>query len=314
MSGTAIASLQGIVQSFAEGIAKRFKTSVKWVDLYAEHEDMKNNQRYRLEITVNNAQYGTVSQSTLKPSFIYQQASSNDSPLPSTMQVSKTETTTSTFTWSLEEGLTLGAKQQAEAKADLPLLAGAEVQISFTEELSFSSIQTTTDTKTETWTINETVTLAPKMETNATWVINQSQVTCPYTIDISMSGYVAIWFKDKIEYNGPSGGSHWLWFIPVGTVAQSVNNPNFTSTDQGAKYSCVGAFTGVGATTASLSIVTYPLGTVIPPQGTPSVESISSELVRTDISKVPLLPLSRGTQSAASAKNFAAPDRPVGVE
>lgn len=54
-----------------------------------------------------------------------------------------------------------------------------------------------------------------------TAVVSTESFDADYTYVVDFSGYVPIWFNDKIDFNRPPGqGSdfHWLWFVPVQVI------------------------------------------------------------------------------------------------
>jgi hypothetical protein len=256
-----ISKLHDIVHSWANNIAKNFHTSVRWVDLEAKQDDMRNWQQYRVIADVVDTNYGQPVQKKHDNSYAFQQESSNGGSLPSTLQFSKSQTTTSTFSWMMTEGLSITGTEKFTVEFALPALAKTESETTVSINLNVSSTQQQTDTVTETWTVSEVVSLAPNLVTNVRWVINQIEVDCPFTVDVRVTGAVGVWFNDKIEFRGQSGGKHWLWFIPIAEIAAQAGNPNFTANGAEARFRCHGQFIGVGATNASLYVQTYPLGT-----------------------------------------------------
>lgn len=145
--------------------------------------------------------------------------------------LSKSWQTQSNFTWYLKETVKLTAKQTLKGKISLPLLADAESQTEIDAEFDIESQQQRSTTTTKTWTVQETVTLAANCETVYTWVINKEEVDCPFTIAVNLTGNIAVWFEDKIDFDHPGGNDrHWLWYPSIERVAYDLRDPTGTGT------------------------------------------------------------------------------------
>jgi hypothetical protein len=259
----AVINLADLCQKWADGVAARYKTKVKYIDLFAQREGA--NQKYKLSCKLNAIDYGTAITKKLADSFAFQSYASNDSPNPSTAVLAKEWQTQSNFTWSLKETLKVSAKETLKGEVSLPLLANGEAQTEIGVEFDVESQQQWSTTATEKWTVQETVTLAANRQTVYTWIINREEIDCPFTIAVNLTGNIAVWFDDKIDLNHPGGGNrHWLWYPGIQLIASELRDPNLTLAANGANLVTHGTFSGIGATTNYVDIKTYPLGTIAP--------------------------------------------------
>lgn len=266
MADPNISDVEALVRDWGNKFAARYHTSCKWTDLYAKQHDMKKYQQYKVTFEPQDIHYGEPHITPQPDSYVYYQWTDNDTDLPQSSIFVHSTTTTSTFQWSLTEGLKLASMQevQLKGKASLPLVAEGEVQVKvgFTEELNFSSTQQKTETTTETWSIQENVTAEAQRSTRATWHVNKTKIDVPFTYDIRMTGSVAIWLHDKRDIGAPDGNGpnrHWLWFIPVARVFAEINNPNYVNAGGAVVFRARGTFSGVGATQSYMDVKAFPL-------------------------------------------------------
>ena len=91
----------------------------------------------------------------------------------------------------------------------------------------------------------------PRRSVECQTVIQVLSYVVPFTTPVKLTGSVAIWFNDKVDYNGNSD-YHWLYFVDIGTVISEVkSNRLITCDDYSVNYdgtsvtaSAKGALTG----------------------------------------------------------------------
>lgn len=247
---TQITDLQQISENFANMIASKYKTKVEWVCLDGTNPDLKQYPDKMLSFHVADPVYNwgqPISQHVL----LYHSVDKNEGSEPISVPFSRTETETDTFSWSITEGL----KYTASLKLSILI---AEVSGSYTIDLS--STQGKTETKQTSWTVGRTVTEAPYKETEITWLLERVKKHGNFTANVFVSGYVAIWFKDKIDYRDPNGNNkHWLWFVTPATVVSTVGASGFTIHGSSVSFNATGAIDfNVGIET-SLDVKETPL-------------------------------------------------------
>ncbi len=117
-----------------------------------------------------------------------------------------------------------------------------------TVTLSVTSTDSQTKTDTDSWTVQSQIVTAPGQTQSIQIFINTQSTTASFTYSYAFSGYVPIWFEDQIDIActglGPSGGKHWLWFIPVDTVIDAAASTGDASCAGFTSYPST--FTGVG--------------------------------------------------------------------
>jgi len=108
-----------------------------------------------------------------------------------------------------------------EGKAGVPLVA--EGKISATTELTLSSTQEKTESGTQEWSVDNPVVVPPLSLVVCQSLISTNKSNQDFTAKATITGYVAIWFVNKVD-------DHWLWFYPIGGVFQDIKNNNLGNT------------------------------------------------------------------------------------
>ena len=225
---------QDVAQEWANNVARRYGTSVRFVDLKAEHPDM---QQYKWAHT----EYNYLSTRLEDPGKLpqngqadtFEQWFSNGGSVDSTTVFTKEVVTENTFSIQFTESFKYG--MSAEASISIPATGGFKVSESF--EFNLSSTQAFTKKETKRWNIQQTIKIPPKKSVVLKFIL-QTDVYQDFWInsEIELSGYIGVWFNNKIDINrDPSQQSdfHWLWFIPVQTIVREVGKKNYRFNAEG---------------------------------------------------------------------------------
>ena len=232
MSNTSILCIDNdfkdVVQEFANIVASRYGTSVKWVDIKAEHPDM---QQYQWAHTSFTYLKTSLEDSGMKPmqgtSDYLEQWFDNGGSKESTSVFSRTDVTEDTFSIAFTESFKYGLSE--EISLELPDSVGAKVSTKL--EINLSSTQSFQTKSTKTWKIEQTIKIPPGKSVLIKYFIIQDYYQDFWiNSETQIDGYVAIWFNNKIDLNAdPSHQSdrHWLWFIPAYEIVQKSGKKNY---------------------------------------------------------------------------------------
>ena len=207
-----VSDLQDLANEWGKAFSKHYGTTCKWVDLHAKRSEMEKYKKYKISAKSENARYEGQGDSLELPGIVTTDSVNNDSSVQQSVTFKYSKTTTSSFTWTLKEGIKVGIK--VEFAVGVPPVASAKTTLS--TEMSFEATQSKTESESVTWSIDRNVVIPPRSEMDMIWTIKQKAVSAKFYADIILGGYFAIWNKDKIDVNRPGGNDkHWLWFIPI---------------------------------------------------------------------------------------------------
>lgn len=199
-----IENLQALATKWGNQSSKRNGTTCRWVKLHAEGWGMGQYPQYKISTKVLNVQYDPKYQEVPLPGQILTSSFKNNSDGVGSAHFKKTSQTTTSFSWSITEGLEVGISE--EITAGVPEVAQSKTTLSM--KMSLSSTQGQTKSETTGWEIDRTISVPPHESIEMTWAINESRITAVFHADIEITGFFAIWNNDKV--NG-----HWLYFVPV---------------------------------------------------------------------------------------------------
>lgn len=174
------------------------------MELHAEGWGMGQYPQYKISSKVLKVWYSQNYKEVPLPGQILTSSFNNNSGGVGSAHFKKSKQTTTTFSWSITEGIELGISE--EITAGVPEVAQSKTTLSV--KLSLSSTQGQSKSETESWEIDRTISVPAHTDIEMTWAINESDITATFYADIEITGYFAIWNNDKV--NG-----HWLYFVPV---------------------------------------------------------------------------------------------------
>lgn len=225
---------------------------LKWWDLYGRQPHLK--QQYpdkKISVRAENIKYGTISRKVDKPGYTYTQWFHNGGSLPIKGILHKTKSVTSEFKWSITESLKLGAEVSIDA--GIPEVIEGNIKIS--TELNLASNQEKSSLETDTFKVSHEISIPPKTRVKATMTITETEVEVPWTADMYVTGWLALWLETKCR-------GHWLWFLPIEQVASCDARLQAVLTpwgDSGIRYVAKGFFKGVRALRASVHKQEFPM-------------------------------------------------------
>ena len=128
------------------------------------------------------------------------------------------------FTWNVTENVKLGVS--VKLKAGVPFM-GAETTLS--TELSLSSMQGSTITKTSNYGASVKVPIAPQTHSWGQINLSFTDIATSWVGNVKMAGCVAVWFNKKVALNN-DGDYHFLWFVPIQSVFNDCIRNNIIDT------------------------------------------------------------------------------------
>lgn len=162
-----------------------------------------------------------------KPSEISSAVSSfvNNTPIEQDQDFSFELSTSQSFKWSTTN--TTSTQTDISVKAGIPDIAEVTEKMSVTIGVSTSNTQASE--KKQTWSLTPKIKCQANGTTKVSMVVRIQNYSIDWTARVKLSGNVAIWFRDKLNYPGGSG-EHFLWFIPVNVVLQECKDNNLIDT------------------------------------------------------------------------------------
>ncbi|MEW6735666.1 MAG: ETX/MTX2 family pore-forming toxin [Acidobacteriota bacterium] len=145
----------------------------------------------------------------------------------------------STFSWSLQEGIKVGVKVSGKAKVKEIFEIGAEMST----EISFSASQTWTETVVRRFSVNQTVTVPPRKIVEAKLLVDELTLTQRFHAKTTLCGYV--WIHGHYPCQG-----HYYWAIPITDIYRAFPEPGFTLSGDTVLYQGEGEFNGAGCVNA----------------------------------------------------------------
>ncbi|KAG0432469.1 hypothetical protein HPB47_020805 [Ixodes persulcatus] len=179
----------------------------------------------------------------MRPNVVYTQWVHNG-------QASSSQTTTverktehkKTATWHVEDGFSYSGSVTASASL---FIVNIETKHQISLNLNKGYREEVSDT--ETFSVNQVVTVPPMKSVKIDWIITDSVQEVPWTSTVSITGHIALKYKEKLE------GS-FLWYYNLFNLQDSrlkdAGNNIFL-------YTAKGTFTGVKAHEAHLRITEH---------------------------------------------------------
>lgn len=194
-------NLQDLVEEWGKAFSKHHGTTWKWVDLHASCPKMKDDQKHKINARVENVRYKGDEKVIDLPGIVDMDSTTNDASTVHKSTFKRSKSTTSSFTWTMKEGIDIGIF--LEFNVGVAPVASATTTI--TADVSVETTQSKSKTKTETWEVDRDVDVPAHTKMDIIWTIHQKQYSAKFYADVILNGYVAIWNDDKIDINHPGG-------------------------------------------------------------------------------------------------------------
>lgn len=193
---------------------------------YGRNKDTKGYMQYQTNVTApKDLIYSSLAQKDGGSALLGSYDTFNGGSQVIQHVVSLQQGLTDSFTWSTTEQLKVGVT--VKANAGIPLIGGAETKT--TTEITLSSTQGATTSKTSTYGTSTTVPIAPHSHSWGQVDLSFTELDTQWVGNAMMEGKVAIWFNNKVALNN-NGDYHYLWFIPIETVFSDCMRYNIINT------------------------------------------------------------------------------------
>ncbi|MBV6286166.1 ETX/MTX2 family pore-forming toxin [Pseudomonas aegrilactucae] len=206
-------------------------------------------EQYKMVVSDEHIEYYGNPNKVVVPQIASQQVLVNATSVEQSQSVKFSKATSSTFTWSLQEGIKLG--MSVTYKVGVAPIMSVETTIS--GELSFSSTQTNTQTETKTWEVAQPVIVPAKTQVQSVLIIDESRVTQNFHNKFTLSGSVCSNSPSKID-------GHYYWFHSVADIFTKFPQAGFTVRGNQVFYSGDGSFDGVAGIGTRLELTESPIG------------------------------------------------------
>ena len=122
-----------------------------------------------------------------------------------------------------------------------------------------SSTQEQQELKEKKWGLEQQLAVPANTKILALFTITQKKYDVQFTADVIITGYVAIWNKDRIDVNVPGGpDKHWLWFIPITNVFLERPTAGFVVQGDAVVFKTRGIFKGLEGIKSQIPLKEYP--------------------------------------------------------
>jgi hypothetical protein len=249
---TEIVDFQEIVERYANQIARERNTRVGWVCLDGSRPELRNYPSRKLSYTVGN------------PRFDWGDPSLRQSPpVSQTFPNNSSQTITTAIEWNqkikdvFKNSITTGIKLGASVEANFGIkLAGGKVTKSFEFNLSYTHAW---ENEVETtWKVSQSIPQAPRTLTEVEWSLDQESTKGRFRVNIAISGAVAIWFRDQIEWFDGTN-RHNLWFPSPGMIVRDLRPEGFEADGFRANFRSTGTVDAEVGIRSRLSVKDWPL-------------------------------------------------------
>lgn len=215
-----IHDFQKIAEEYANQIAKERNTKVVWVCLDGNRPELKNHRTQKLSYKVGKPRLDW-DEPSLKPDIMYDHVLENDSPETITTVVERSEKKTDTYKNSITTGISLGYAVEANFGVDF---AGGKVTQNIKFNFSYSHAW---EYEVErSWSVSQTIPQVPHSTTKVQWILEREAAKCSFRAEIDITGSVAIWFRDRIEWRNGTDKHH-LWFQNPGVIVKALQPDGF---------------------------------------------------------------------------------------
>ena len=184
----------------------------------------------------------------------------NDSAAEQKQTFTHSETVTQSFSWSTTETLQVGAS--ITVKAGIPKVA--EVEGTVSTELSLSTTQGATKTAEKTFGVQLELTVPPYTTLSAQQIVMRQTYDIPWTAEVILTRYVAVWFRNRWAMGGDPNDQHFLWFIPIAEVFRACREVNlvdltgYENLGWGVKAIASGKFSGAQGVSSHVNVDEHP--------------------------------------------------------
>ena len=267
-----LSDLQGITDAWGKWFSESHGTSCRFTAStnYDDQSDLAAYHRYQVGVTVTKVEFDPQPQPINLPPIVVEGWYDNATDVAQQDKFIEAAKTTQSFTWAVTRGIKLGIEVSAEVGA--PNVAKASTKI--TSEVSVSRTESNTTSNEQSWAVENPFNIPPRSSMQMQLIVNQEKYNVPFTMDLFLRGWVAVWSNDKITFGNES---HWLYFWSLWDVIKdcaehgladvSAFSPNIDRNPIGVEtlqrtdaiFQASGLFTGLQGVSYIVRARQYPL-------------------------------------------------------
>jgi len=249
-------SLQQITDAYGQWIARSNPPSGGLLfSASTDYSRISNYSQYQVSVGPPTIAYGignlpaTTSITSAATSF------NNGSDVAQSQSVTLSETTTQDFNWSTTQALSV----DVTVSASMSIPGIAQFGGSVSTDMTFSNTTGGSTSKTQNWTLGETLTVPAHSTVAANLVVTCQSYNLPWTATCLLTGSVALWFNNRWELI-PGGGQHFLWFVPIQSMLAAVqqvdviDTTGYNVTAGGIFAAASGTFTGAQGIASQIKV------------------------------------------------------------
>jgi hypothetical protein len=171
-----------------------------------------------------------------KKDTIDQMTEQNKTSVDQLMQISRSQSVNNDYTWSVDQGFSIGVS--VSANIQVPFVGGLDtsVQTSYT----WNQTKSQTESKSRTWDFSQAVTVPPQKKVAATLMLEKTRPRIPFDLTCTMIGYL------DIHARGYKNGKYltWIWWGPsiADAFAQKPSLANFSYSGNTLYFKSSGTF------------------------------------------------------------------------
>lgn len=170
------------------------KTVAEHVRHYTEVNNPKDGKakyvasKSKLHVEVS-MKYGEIKPSELIPKVVDKSEWINNSSVQDTQVFTVDKTTTDSFTWTIKEGIKVGAKFDAK----IPFVGDAEASV----EINLEATQAGTHSEQKKWSYSANIPVPPHKKIITEFLVNEATYSIPFTAVAKVRGTIFIQFDKK---------------------------------------------------------------------------------------------------------------------
>uniref|UniRef100_A0A0K8RED0 Putative cytotoxin-like protein n=1 Tax=Ixodes ricinus TaxID=34613 RepID=A0A0K8RED0_IXORI len=205
---TVVFDFDGAVKNFVENESKHNKVPVTWWDMHGEHVHLREYaykyKTYKVTATAGNVDYGTETSKRNEPNVVHTQVVKNEQSQSQKVTVSRTVVHKKTASWTTETAFRSSFSVKASASIKEIVTLESQLEIG----LDYRSGRGEVHTESETFTLQQEVTVPPNKTVRIQWIVTDTVTTVPWTAPVTVEGWIAVWYESRVK-------GHHLWFYSI---------------------------------------------------------------------------------------------------
>uniref|UniRef100_A0A090XE35 Putative tick cytotoxin family protein n=1 Tax=Ixodes ricinus TaxID=34613 RepID=A0A090XE35_IXORI len=176
---TVVFDFDGAVKNFVENESKHNKVRVSWWDMHGEHVHLREYaykyKTYKVTATAGNVDYGTATSKRNEPNVVHTQVVKNEQSQSQKVTVSRTVVHKKTASWTTETAFRSSFSVKASASIKEIVTLESQLEIG----LDYRSGRGEVHTESETFTLQQEVTVPPNKTVRIQWIRHRYRNDCP---------------------------------------------------------------------------------------------------------------------------------------